>query len=203
MALASSGEPTRFLTLTVNPQVGNDPEERCKMLARAWRIIVQRLRRLYEHKTINYLAIVEETKQGEPHLHILLRAPYIPQSLLSNWMGEILSSPIVDIRLIRNQREVVKYVAKYIAKAPAQFGHTKRYWCSRDYELEKPAKALPGTVDPFPWRIDRRPLLEIISEWVHEGFAARKDGDDAMLGVPIRSPAHGLAPAPFRAGWLS
>jgi len=188
MALASSGEPTRFLTLTVNPSVGISPSDRLSQLARAWRVIVQRLRRLHGVHSINYLAIVEETKQGEPHLHILLRSPYIPQALLSGWMGSILSSPIVDIRLIRSQREVVRYVAKYITKAPAQFGTAKRYWSSRDYELDKTNKPVKNTFSPFKWRVDMRHFMVILHEWGMEGFNAHYDGRYPILAWPPDNP---------------
>lgn len=196
MALAASGEPTRFLTLTVNPRIGRTPYDRLRQLTRAWRVIVQRLRRMHANKSIDYLAIVEETKQGEPHLHILLRSPYIPQALLSSWMGGLLNSPIVDIRLIRNQAEVVKYVAKYVTKAPAQFGTAKRYWCSRTYELdqsEKPQKPAYGAVR---WHVDRRPLFLIMREWIMEGFMPRFDGTYPVRGFPSRSPPSERVEAP-------
>jgi len=146
------------------------------------------LRRKYEGQSIDYLAVVEETKQGEPHLHILVRSPYIPQALLSEWMGALIRSPIVDIRRIRNQREVIRYVAKYITKAPAQFGHAKRYWSSKDYEVDKTEKPDKSIEDPFPWRVDRRPLHEIVYEWIHEGFFARHNGKDGLIALPNRSP---------------
>jgi len=202
MALASSGEPTRFLTLTVNPAVASSPEERLKLLARAWRVIVQRLRRIHSVSAINYLAIVEETKRGEPHLHILLRSPYIPQALLSGWMGSILASPIVDIRLIRNQKEVVRYVAKYIAKNPAQFGKSKRYWSSRDYELDQSEKPIKATLDPFPWRVDKRSIYIIFNEWIHEGYYPRFDGTEPYHGYREKPPPTERVETPSQDGNL-
>lgn len=187
MALAASGQPTRFLTLTINPQTGTDPESRLKILSRAWRLIVKRLRRLHPNTPIDYLAIVEETKRLEPHLHILLRSPYIPQFLLSEWMRELADSPIVDIRLIRSQKEVVRYVAKYITKSPAQFGNAKRYWSSRTYELDKTNKPEKNGADGFPWLIAKVPMQRIIIEWLDRGMQTSQWMDDGIIAIP-RSP---------------
>jgi len=182
MALAAAGEPIRFLTLTVNPNVGSSQEERLRMLANAWRVTVKRLRRRYEGKPIEYLAVVEETKEGEPHLHILLRSPYIPQAYISQCMRELLSSPIVDIRRIRSPKEVVRYVAKYITKAPKQFGSAKRYWTSQAYALDSAdLKSKKPEVGPG-WKLVKESLFKVVSDWLYEGFISRKDHDDVVIG---------------------
>lgn len=183
MAACAGGVPNRFITLTVNPRIGETPETRLRLLARAWRVTVQRLRRRYIGKTIDYFAIVEETKAGEPHLHILFRGPFVPQAYLSQCMGEIIDSPIVDIRAIKSQKHVINYVAKYITKAPAQFGTAKRYWCSRTYELDPLPKVAKD--DPYyvPWVIDQRPLIQIIEAWMRDGFVSRRESDDIIIGI--------------------
>lgn len=183
MAQAASGEPVRFLTLTVNPEVGSDPEDRMKMLAWAWRTCVKRLRRRYGPQAIEFLAIVEQTKLGEPHLHILLRSPYIPQAYISECMADLINAPIVDIRLIRNQREVVRYVAKYLTKAPHRFGTSKRYWCSAHYDLGKEdfRKNRPAPI--VKWAIAREPISLIINRWIHEHFAVRRDKGTTLIGI--------------------
>jgi len=182
-AQAAAGNPTRFLTLTVNPKVGTDPGDRLDKLANAWRLCVKRLRRLHPKDGIEYLAIVEETKAGEPHLHILLRAPFIPQRLISAWMGEIMESPIVDIRKVRNAGAAIAYVAKYVTKAPKQFGCRKRYWMSGRWEppWEPPADEQIGP--KVPWLVDRRRLEEIIGEWCNQGYAPRRQRADTIIGI--------------------
>jgi len=185
MAKAASGEPTRFLTLTVNPNSGGSPYDRLRALSGAWNVVVKRLRRLFPTKEIQYLAIVEETKAGEPHLHILLRAPFIAQGTLSEWMRELIGAPIVDIRKIKNLREVIRYVAKYVTKAPAQFGTAKRYWCSSGYSI--PAESEEEAHDPVgaTWSIVREPLGFVISQWLEEGWTARRDKGDSLIGFRI------------------
>jgi len=184
LAKAACGAPTRFLTLTVNPHIGEGPEDRLRLLANAWRLVLKRLRRHYPGKSIEFLAVVEETKKGEPHLHILLRAPYLPQSLISAWMAEIIESPIVDIRKIDSIKKAVLYVAKYIAKKPAQFGTSKRYWCSGSWDLDpKPLQETPEQSE-YKWVVDRRPLHEIAREWWQGGWKFDATRRDWLTGSP-------------------
>ncbi len=195
MAQAASGAPDRFLTLTVNPRVGQDPADRLRLLARAWRLCVKRLRRINPDAQIEYLAVAEETKQGEPHLHILLRSPYIRQQYISAVMSEIIDSPIVDIRKIRNPHEVIRYVAKYVSKQPAQFGTAKRYWFSQHYDLNLSGYQPSLTAVYTRWHVDRRALDLILFEWISNGFAPRRDGDVAFIGLPISE--HNSLPPPW------
>jgi len=183
MAQAASGEPVRFLTLTVNPEVGEDPDDRMKMLAWAWRTCVKRLRRLYGPTAIEFLAIVEQTKAGEPHLHILLRSPYIPQKLISKCMEDLINAPIVDIRIIRSQREVIRYVAKYLTKAPHRFGTSKRYWSSAHYDLGKENYRTRVPESIVKWTLAREPISLIINRWIHESYAVRRDKGETLIGI--------------------
>lgn len=182
MAQAASGVPTRFLTLTINPTVGANPDERLQLLSHAWRTCVKRLRRQYGERNIEYLAIVEATKRGEPHLHILLRAPYIPQSLISSIMGELIDSPIVDIRRIKGSRQIIQYVAKYVTKSPHHFGTGKRYWSS--YRWEIPTDPNPDREDYFAtkWRLDHRHISNVARWLVLElGMIAHEEGGDLWI----------------------
>lgn len=151
--LATDGAPTTFLTLTVNPATGQDPTDRARELVNAMRIMMKRARRAFKQKTIEYLAVFEETKRGEPHLHMLLRAPYIPQRWISEQMDELISAPIVDIRKVGSARAVAKYVAKYVAKGPKAFGDLKRYWHTKLYRLNAPPKKKKDAEGFGAWRI--------------------------------------------------
>jgi len=182
LAKCAAGEPTRLLTLTVNPAVASSPEERLLLLANAWRIIVKRLRRERGPGTVEYLAVVEYTKAGEPHLHILLRSRYVPQALLSQWMAELIDAPIVDIRAIKNQKEVIRYVAKYVTKELEANAGRKRYWSSGSWEPKREAVADPHGVLSAPWTIDRRDLVAVCLEYTYRGFVCRSEGLNAVVG---------------------
>lgn len=199
MALAASGEPTRFLTLTVNPSVGTSPEHRLKMLSNAFNILVKRLRRRPGAPTIEYLAVVEQTKRGEPHLHILLRSDFIPWKLISNAMDELINAPIVDIRKIRSQREVVSYVAKYITKAPEQFGSAKRYWHSKSYELDKDSPEKEPWSPSFRWTITRQSAGEVAHEWSMPGWSTTMSASGHVRSTYIGGEYWQLSPPKNRA----
>ena len=127
---ALDGSPNRFVTLTVNPHWYDSPEERGAKLSEAWRDFVRDFRKRHKTRTLEYLAVLELTKKGEPHLHIMVRGSFISYQRLSAWMGKRMGAPIVDIRLVRGQERVAQYVSKYISKRPCRLGNLKRYWCS-------------------------------------------------------------------------
>ena len=62
-------------------------------------------------------------------------------------MQELQNSPIVWIEKIKGPRAAIAYVTKYVTKAPAQFGRSKRYWMSRNYQLTKQSKDEVPTFD--------------------------------------------------------
>jgi len=185
MARAAKGKPFSFITLTVNPSCYADPEERLRKLAWAWRVYVQRLRREHPGREIEYLAIVEATLAGEPHLHILFRGPFVPQGHLSAAMGELINAPIVDIRRVKNATQAAYYVAKYITKKPEQFGTSKRYWGSRNYALDDGEEWVPPTDPSFKWTIERVALFAGLTYRTNQGHAARQHvpGILAVFGV--------------------
>ncbi len=137
IALAKSGKPDNFITLTVNPETNLDPARRARALARAWPIVVKRAKKKYGYKSIPYLCVFEATKAGEPHLHILCRVRWIDQAWLSDQMRELINAPIVWIKRIRSTDQMAHYVSKYVGKEPGHFPSCKRYWRTQDYELTK------------------------------------------------------------------
>jgi len=163
MAQAAAGQPLRFLTLTVNPAVGESPTDRRRLLSLAFNKLMKRIRRRFPNVEVAYLAVVEETKQGEPHLHVLLRGPYIPHGFISEVMDELISAPVVDIRRVKGTREIVRYLAKYITKAPAQFAAYKRYWMSRNWLPEGWAEWEPDTPTSVKWHVVGRSLSDLLA----------------------------------------
>lgn len=159
------GNPSTFITLTVNPAHGQSPEGRARELVNAWRIVVKRARRKFTKAALEYLAVFEETKKGEPHLHIVCRAPYIPQPWLSEQMNELIEAPIVDIRRVGSKAGVAKYVAKYVAKGPTTFGTLKRYWSSSGYDLLKAEKAAEDHRSKGHWSVVQDPIFVIAERW--------------------------------------
>lgn len=159
--LAKAGAPNRLITITVSPKVGVSPADRAARLARAWRVTVARAKRQLKLPRLDYLAVFEATKRGEPHLHILCRCGFIPQRWLSAQMRELVGAPVVDVRQVKNARQAAVYVAKYIGKAPHRFATCKRYWHTRDWSQAKREKDVG-------WQVDKRPLVDVAREWLRE-----------------------------------
>lgn len=133
IAEIKKGNPDRFVTLTVNPHWFDSPEERAAALAKAWRLTVMAFKHKWPNADVAYFCVFEATKLGEPHLHIAWRGPFIPQAWLSKQMRERMGAPVVDVRKIRQKRQVAEYVSKYISKRSIRFGTCKRYWRSLKY----------------------------------------------------------------------
>lgn len=196
--MAAEGNPTTFVTLTVNPQRGESQAERARDLSDALKVLIKRARRKWTKGKIEYLAVFEATKRGEPHLHVLMRAPYVPQKWLSRQMDELIEAPIVDIRHVHSKKHAATYVAKYVGKGPKSFGTLKRYWCSQGYSPK------PATVDrvreefEHRWYVVRRSLWMLADEWSLAGLLVIRAGEHEIYS-PNRHPPPGLRPGvPWR-----
>lgn len=159
--LAIAGRPTTFLTLTSNPAWGECPRERLDHLQRAWELLRKRIERLKGLKSLPYMRVIEATRRGEPHMHVLMRAPFIEQAWISEQMRELNSAPIVDVRAVRSNSEVARYVSKYVTKGGATFEGRRRFAKSRDWIVDDPPSR-----DPLP----RRQLAWIARDFSLETF---------------------------------
>lgn len=165
VALAKSGKPTTFITLTSNPAVGCSPGHRARLLVEAWRQVVKRARKKYSIKHIPYLCVFEATKKGEPHVHILARVKYIPQKWLAKQMKELNSAPNVWINEVKNKSKMAYYIAKYCGKEPHRFSSCKRYWSTRSWELTTyEREEMPGYW-ARGWDIREQTLSNLETTW--------------------------------------
>jgi len=139
IAEAMEGKPDRFITLTVNPNWYDSPEDRARRLVAAWRRVRRRYLEISGNRTLEFLAVFELTKRGEPHLHIVARGSFISQKWLSDQMKAEMGAPVVDVRSVKGSREVAKYVSKYISKRNIRIGTLKRYWRSIKYLAQSAA----------------------------------------------------------------
>lgn len=104
------GGNIKFITLTTSWAAWDAGKD----IRQSFRAFIMRLRR--RSLCTGYVKVIEFTKAGLPHLHILLRGPYIPQWWLSKIWGEIHLSPIVDVRAVRGRDGAAGYLAKYMGK---------------------------------------------------------------------------------------
>ena len=170
VALAASGKPEVFITLTSKPRPGCSPASAARSLSAAWPVIVRRARKKYGYKSIPYFCVFEATKRGAPHLHILARVKYIDQRWLSNQMRALTGSPIVDIRKVRSVKQAASYISKYIGKAPHRFETCKRYWCTRSWDLsDYEPEPMEGDWSKA-WEVRDRSLAWCIALWELNGM---------------------------------
>lgn len=133
---AIRGAPNKFLTLPARKRPDETPAEMLTRIRTALEILFKRLKRALKLKTLPYFVVVEATKRGWPHLHLLLRCPYLPKPWLKRVWQELTGDYILKIKQIKNPKGLVRYVSKYLSEAPAKFGRHKRYWCSQDWDLK-------------------------------------------------------------------
>lgn len=117
-----------------------------------------------EIKHLHYMAFNEATKNGEPHLHILLRTKYIPHKWIADQMNDLIGSFRVWVEKIKTTKAAIGYVSKYISKAPAQFGRSRRYWLSRFYQVNDPGQIEKGITRRDGYRRHRQRFSAFIYE---------------------------------------
>lgn len=182
VAQCHRGAPTTFLTLTIRRKPGAEANKAALELTRAWRILRLRILRKYRIKKLPFAAIMEATKAGWPHLHILLRSIWIDQRWLSEQMQDIADSPTVFIERIDNKARVNAYVAKYCGKAAHKFGTAKRYYFSQDYMIADAKK--------------QKPLFDFGAGWDREPYNLRtwcKNWKEFGWRVTVLSDRHATA----------
>lgn len=174
IAQGIGGNPTKFLTLTMRRVEGEADADAAKRLSRAWRLVRLRLMRHYKLPKLPFLAIMEKHVSGWPHLHLLLRAPWLSQKLISEWMAEICDGPIVWIEHLDKSHKAVIYCAKYCGKCAEKFSTAKRYWQSRDYDQRPDSQKHRARAQQGGWDRQRDPLYQLIHHWRRNGWTVEQ-----------------------------
>lgn len=146
---------TKLLTLTLPTDTSTTATQKLDYLNGSFRVLVKRLRRAYPASTIRYVKVVELTKNGTPHLHVVMESEYIPQHYISRLWHEITGAKVVDIRRIRRKNGSGRYLAKYLTKSEHHI-HGRRRWSQSPGFL--PANAHP-----------RSALSLLVEKWYFQG----------------------------------
>lgn len=165
-----AGSPTTFMTLTVNPKVHPDPVEAFKTASLYINQLFKVLRRHWPGFRIEYALVWETTKKGYPHAHILLRAPFIPQTFLSRAWKRLSGAYIVDIKRIRTQNQAANYVTKYLTKDPSVPPGYRRYRTSRGYSAPPPRGELARQLGIILWLRSAAPLPHVLIDLGERGY---------------------------------
>jgi len=113
-ARVAAAKPNKLITLTVNPKAYERPREAYEDTRRKLSELAKVMRR--ETGSFEYLRVLEVTKKGWPHYHLVARSPYIKQAWISSVWNDLTGAPVVDIRAIKRKDHVASYVMKYLCK---------------------------------------------------------------------------------------
>jgi len=191
IAQGIGGRPSKFLTLTLRRSEARTPIEAAKLLVTAWRDMRLDIMKKRKWQRLEFLAVFEPHVSGWPHLHIILRCPYIDIYWIKEWMEKRFNSFKQDIRSIDQQQWVAAYVAKYCGKGATKFGTCKRYWQSKRFDMRpKPERSWRLINDPFR-EVLPCTLGTMISVYTKQGWTVHHT---AAWKATFRPPPKGASP---------
>jgi hypothetical protein len=135
IAQVLAGVPNKFLTLTSRNPGNADPVLEAERLSHALSVFAKRIARYLHVKKIEYAAFFEATEKGWPHLHLLGRWRFIPQSWLLDQWRDIIGQGGVNISKPKRKHGTANYVSAYVGKGAHKFGTLKRYRFTQGYRL--------------------------------------------------------------------
>lgn len=187
--LAKAGRPTTFMTFTVRAQDDGNQAARARMIKWAWTNMRRLICAHYKITKIPFIAIFEQTERGEPHLHVLARMGFVDQKWLSAQWERMTGAFRVDIRAVRSQRGVARYVAKYISKAPTMWEGTKRYWRSLDWIMDHDPDPANHPKSHVSFYRSDFGVDHVVAGFIARGWGALTDGNRwAVWGPEGRPP---------------
>jgi hypothetical protein len=152
-----------FLTLTLDPKKLEHPKFAVPHLRLCFNKFREYLKRKYGVPP-SYVCVLEFTKAGVPHLHILFDR-YIDQKWISNTWDSLGGGRIVFIKQVTVQK-VSRYLSKYLTKElllSAPKG-TRRITCARSIKL------FPKFNSGIEWELLRSSIYHMLSECRMRGF---------------------------------
>lgn len=177
IALGVAGRPTAMLTLTLSSTDYPCPEEAARRLKTGLVALRKAIARAHGGKSFSFLAVFEKHKSGHPHLHLLIRAKFLPVKELRAIWERITGSFMVDIRAITSVGKAAFYVAKYVGKDLSKFQSCKRWWRSHDWN-DKEAISEEDREQFRGWGRIEGDVRRMAALARHLGFRVESDGPD-------------------------
>lgn len=177
MQAAKRGLPNLFVTLTVPPHKYADADEQAQDMRRGLVLLRRHIAKRFHVDKIPFLVVFEKHQSGRPHMHLLMRGPYMHQKVLLALWRNIMGSGGVNIKFIKNTQKVLFYITKYIGKDLVKFEGCKRFWKSQNYEQEKPEKQQTRLYGEG-YRLERGSLDYLRLRLSIDGFTITKQGPD-------------------------
>jgi hypothetical protein len=159
-----------MITLTLRPDPNLTAREQLAVANRSWSILWRRYRRKFGPRAVGYAKIVELTKAGTPHLHIIAEMPFIHARALSADWQRLTGAFIVDIRRVKSQRGVAIYLSSYLTKALAVPEGMRKWSAARGFVPPLPPHELEeGEIAPVA-RFARASLDAVVQSYMDAGW---------------------------------
>ena len=120
-----------------------------------------RLRRV--HGEFEYFRVLEVTRKGWPHYHLIVRSEYIPHATIKSVWAELTGATIVDVRKIKKSQDVYFYLVKYLGKQKyipwtnRRVSWTRHFFPKSDFMAADPLQLeLKGWIDEHPQDVLRK-----------------------------------------------
>ncbi len=148
-----NAEPNRLITLTVDTKIWESPREAFEGTKRMVTRLAVKVRRAFGE--FEYFKVLEVTKKGWPHYHLIVRSGYIPHRFLSDEWNHLTGAPIVDVRKIKKPADVYFYIMKYLAKQKYIPWTDRRVsWSKHFFEKENFERAVGLKLTQVGWLDD-------------------------------------------------
>jgi len=114
----------RFFTLTLKNKYNlDDTEKNLKRISDCFNELNKKLRKKKQYKGLEYFRVTEVGHDGMVHLHGIWNK-YIPSAELSEmWQSITKDSFIVKVERIKNKKDAMNYLYKYLSKDVAKFNN--------------------------------------------------------------------------------
>lgn len=176
-------KPNKFVTLTVNNSLYESPREAYDKTRKHVTTLTRTIRQ--ELGSWEYMRVLEVTRKGFPHYHLIARGPFVDQMWLSARWQLLTGAKIVDIRRIKKQVDAARYIMKYLYKQKYIPWTNRRVSWTRGF--------FPDPKEPAPEKLN---LIDVHREGMwpasffavyHEGWPIERLGPDmwAFTGKTI------------------
>jgi len=188
LARLDGTKPVSLLTLTCRPSAHLDPDSAFFTMSASVNKLFKRIRRVWPHAEVEYFLVWERTAKGWPHAHLLLRAPYVPQTWLSRHWADLTGAPIIDIRQVHTAGQVVAYISKYLTKDPQAPAGMKRFRSSLRFFPAVLPQADPAGKLFTTWTMSRKSACELAAEFSDAGYTVHIDPAGSIQCFPRGHP---------------
>lgn len=181
--LVTAAKPNRLITLTVDPKFYKDPRDAFDRTRKCVPKLIASLRKAYGD--FECFRVLETTKKGWPHYHLVVRSAYIPHAVVRSLWTALTGAIIVDVRQIKRATDIYYYVVKYLAKQTAVPWTKRRVTWTRNFFAAQDFTPGPGLLLQGEAFKGHTPVQ--IAQWEFTGCTLERHSRDCWI-------VHGYSP---------